>query len=183
MKQVLMIAALLGVLAALGLGVTIASAQGPTPTPPVPGFGRLGGFGMMGVWNSDWFAKTQEAIAQVLGMTVDQLNAEYRAGKTLAQIAQAKNVSWEKVHDAMLEAHKTLLQQAVKDGKLTQAQADALLARMNAMEQSWDTNGAACPAYGWAPNPGWAPRGGMWGGTPPNIPPQNFRRPMMGGWR
>lgn len=183
MKKLLIVALVLGALAALGLGVAVTSAQGPTPTPPAPGFGRMGGFGMMGAWNSDWYTKTQEAIAKVLGLTVDQLNAEYRAGKTLAQIAQAKNVSWEKVRDAMLETHKALLQQAVKDGKLTQAQADAMLARMNTMAQYWNTNGATCPACGVAPNTGFVPRGGMWGGTTPNTAPQNFRRPMMGGWR
>ena len=185
MKKVLAVAVVLGVLTAFGLGVTIASAQSPTPAPGAPGFGPMRGYGVAGGtgWNADWYTKAQEAVAKALGMTVDQLNAEYRAGKTLAQIAQAKNVSLEKLHDAMEDVHKAALQQAVKDGKLTQAQADAILARMDAMDKYWDTNAGACPGSGFAPQPGFAPRGGMMrGGFTSSVPPQNFRRPM-GGWR
>ena len=77
MKKILAVAVVLGVLTAFGLGVTIASAQSPTPTPAAPGFGPMRGYGMAdGVgWNADWYTKTQAATAQALGMTVDQLNA------------------------------------------------------------------------------------------------------------
>jgi hypothetical protein len=114
---------------------------------------------------------------------VDQLNAELRAGKTIAQIAESKNVSLTQLHDAVQAAHKAIIQQAVKDGKLTQAQADWMIQRIDAMDKYWDANGGACP--GWTGNwgagypgamMGGFGRGGMmWGGRGPWTPPTTTR--------
>jgi hypothetical protein len=197
MRKLVAVAVVLGALAALGLGATIAFAQGPTPTPPAPGFGPMhGGFGMMGGFGfgADWSTKMQDAVAKALGLTLDQLNAELRAGKTIAQIAQSKEISLTKLHDDVLAAHKALIQQAVKDGTLrvTQAQADWMIQHMDAMDAYFDANGGACP--GWTGAAGFGPgmmggygarvapgnlRGGMMGGFQPNA---GFRGGMMGGW-
>lgn len=66
-------------------------------------------------------------------MTREQILTERQAGKTLAQIAQEKGVSEQQVIDALVAEQKAALDQAVKDGKITQAQADWLLARMKAL--------------------------------------------------
>jgi hypothetical protein len=176
MKKIVVTAVVLGVLATFAFGATYAFAQGPTQ--PYPWGGRGGMMGGLG-YNADWQIKMQEATAQAMGLTLDQLNAELRAGKTLAQIAEAKKLDPAKVYDAIQVAHKALLQQAVKDGKLTQVQADAMIARQDAMNKYWDANGGVPPMWsgnypqgrmpmrGWnGTNPGYpmgGPRGGMWG--------------------
>jgi hypothetical protein len=145
MKKIVVVAVLLGVVTALGLGATLALAQGPLPgQPPSAGFGpgwMHGGFG----FNADWQTQMQGAVAKALGITLDDLNAQLRAGKTVAQIAQSKNIDLTKLHDDVQAAHKALVQQAVKDGNLTQAQADAMLQRMDTMDQYFDANGGTCP--------------------------------------
>lgn len=68
-----------------------------------------------------------EAAATTLGYTdAKQLKAELKTGKSIADVAAAKNVAVSKVKDAMLAAVKTQLDAAVKSGKLTQAQADKI---------------------------------------------------------
>lgn len=67
-----------------------------------------------------------DAAAQKLGMTAADLIAQLRSGQTLAQIAQSKGVAEQEVINAALAAAKTQLDQAVANGSLTQAQADAI---------------------------------------------------------
>jgi hypothetical protein len=67
------------------------------------------------------------AAAVYLGLSRSDLMTELRSGKTLAQVAEAtsgKSVSG--LVDALVSAAKAQLAQAVKDGKLTQAQADRI---------------------------------------------------------
>ena len=70
---------------------------------------------------------TRTALAESLGMTVDQLEAALDE-KSLSEIAKEQNVDMADVQDAMQTAKKTMLeealQQAVEDGTLTQEQAD-----------------------------------------------------------
>lgn len=68
-----------------------------------------------------------EAAATTLGYSdVKQMNADLKTGKSIADLAASKNVAVSKVKDAMLAAVKTQLDTAVKNGKLTQAQADKI---------------------------------------------------------
>ena len=66
-------------------------------------------------------------IAKLLGMTLDQIWAERVQGKTLADIAKEKGVDTQKLVDALVASQKTMLDQAVTDGRYTQAQADKWL--------------------------------------------------------
>ena len=72
-----------------------------------------------------------EAAAKALGMTTSDLSTALQGGKTLTQIASDKKVNLQTVQDAIKTAHttemRTLIKQAVTDGKLTQAKADWLL--------------------------------------------------------
>jgi hypothetical protein len=117
--------------ALLGVFVAVpAFAQPPTPTPKVTeGWGR--GFGCWGGGSWTEF----DAAAKALGMTPEQLFTELHSGKSLSDIATAKGVDLQKVYDAMnadrVEAMKAAIQQAVKDGTMTQAQADWLLQGLN----------------------------------------------------
>ncbi|MBI1801939.1 MAG: DUF2680 domain-containing protein [Chloroflexi bacterium] len=67
-----------------------------------------------------------DAAAKALGMTSDQLQAQLKSGKTLEQIAKDKGVDLQAVRSAVISAEKAQIDQAVKDGKLTQTQADHL---------------------------------------------------------
>jgi ribosomal protein S20 len=70
------------------------------------------------------------AAAKALNMTTQELMTDLRNGQTLAQLAQAHGTTEQAVTDAALAAAKTQLDQAVSKGTLTQAQADAIYARL-----------------------------------------------------
>ncbi len=70
------------------------------------------------------------AVSKLLGMEPSQIAAERQAGKSLTDIAASKNVSKDALVSTMLESRKAVLDQAVKDGRLTQAQADLMLKNM-----------------------------------------------------
>jgi hypothetical protein len=115
------------------------------------GRGMMGGAGGFG-YNSVMLP----SLASALGLTVEQLQAEFKAGKSALDIATAKGISAEKLQADFLAAHKVALQQLVKDGKLTQAQADAMQDRADDQDHPCLT-GTVIPGQG-------AGRGGMMGG-------------------
>jgi len=67
-------------------------------------------------------------IAKLLGMTSDEIWAERVLGKTIADLAKEKGVDTQTLVDALVASQKTMIDQAVTDGRLTQAQADKWLA-------------------------------------------------------
>jgi hypothetical protein len=69
-----------------------------------------------------------DAAASYLGLTADDLRAELEAGETLADVAQAEDKPVDGLVDALVADERTELDQAVEDGRLTEAQADELLA-------------------------------------------------------
>jgi hypothetical protein len=71
-----------------------------------------------------------DAAAKALGMSTSDLTTALRGGKTLLDLAREKNVDVTKLRTTIADAEKATLDQAVKDGKLTQAQADALKANI-----------------------------------------------------
>ena len=173
MKKIVLVAVVLGVVSALGLGATLAFAQGPTPT--APGWGPGWMHGSLGL-NAEWRTQMQAAVAKALGVTLDELNAQLSAGKTIAQIAQDKKTDLAKLHDDVQAAHKAIIQQAVKDGTLrvTQAQADWTLQRIDAMDKYFDANGGTCPGLAAGAGFGAGMMGGAFG------PGTGFRSGMMG---
>lgn len=137
MRRVVMLSlvAVLVLTAVVGTGVV--NAQGPSvdvQAPPAPGVGwggafqQRGGPGQPHRWTGDrgqWLAL--RIIADTLGMSQQDLIAELRTGKTVAEVAQAQGVDLTTVVDALLAPRAERLQQAVDNGRLTQEQADALL--------------------------------------------------------
>jgi hypothetical protein len=92
-------------------GYVGSSARGWSGRPP--GFERHGG--------------DLEAAASYLGLSAQALQDQLRAGKTLAQIADATSgKSAAGLIDALVKQEQDKLAAAVKDGSLTQAQADFL---------------------------------------------------------
>jgi len=86
------------------------------------GPGMMGRGGMMGD-----MGKVVAAVAAKLGLTSEQLISEIRGGKSLLDIAKEKNVSEADLKATIVATLKPILDKAVKDGKLTQAQEDATL--------------------------------------------------------
>ncbi len=79
--------------------------------------GRSGGMGM---------TQTHDAAAKALGMTTDKLYAAVQGGKSLADVAKDQKVSVDALVKAMVAAAESQLAAAVKDGTMTQAQADTM---------------------------------------------------------
>jgi hypothetical protein len=73
------------------------------------------------------------AVAQKLGLTYAELNTALQNGQTVAQLAQAKGVSLDALKAVALAAMKASFADLVKQGVMTQAQADAMLDRMDDM--------------------------------------------------
>ena len=114
------------------------------------GYGMMGGTGMMDGYSQDgddadwmngmhqWMTTTGgmhtlvwDSLAEALGLTTDELNAELSSGKTLAQIAEEREVSQEELSVALETAVQAGLEKVVAEGALTQEQADAMLPHMS----------------------------------------------------
>jgi len=166
--------AVVGTLTALTLVglfvVGTAFAQAPTPpanaTPQTPwggAWGRVcGGAGVV-----------SDAVTNLLGMSQEQIYTERQAGKSLADIAKEKGVTDQQLIDAMTAGQQQVIEQAVKDGRLTQAQADWMLARRQAMAPFMLDNpftpGQGRGGFG-ADGHGPMMRGGMRGWAPQQAP-------------
>ena len=92
-----------------------------------PGGDRHGGFGRIGV--------ALDAAAKALGIDLDELKTELQSGKTLAEIASAHEIDIQKVIDALTADAKAKLDEAVKNGRITQEQADSRLSEMTSRLQ------------------------------------------------
>lgn len=121
--------ALITLIGVLAVNTVFAQTETPsaqtTPTPCKPFGGR--GFGF---WGGGW-TTSFDAVAEALNLTPAQLFEQLHSGKTLEEIATAQGVDLSKVQEAVnasrIQAMKDAIAQAVKDGKITQEQADWLL--------------------------------------------------------
>jgi len=122
----------LGVIAVVAivgvLGVTaIVSAQGPETGVPFGGWHRGGpGFAPMGgiLHSEEMEEEMHAAIADTLGLSVEEFDAARAEGQTLWQIAEAQGVDVTDVWAAMDEVRAQAIQQALDEGLITQEQAD-----------------------------------------------------------
>jgi len=87
-----------------------------------------------------------DVVAKALGMTADELHTALDGGKSIAAIAKDKGIDVAKIADALVADLKVHLDADVKAGKLTQAQADQMLANCTARISDF-LNGTA-PAGG-----------------------------------
>jgi hypothetical protein len=137
MKRIIIIAVLVGVLglaAVFGLARVVYAQTTPTVTPG-QGFGRGGmmGQGMMGGETGAMHEYMEAALAEKLGMSQKDLETLFDQGKSFWQIAEDKGLSTSQAQQMMLDARTTALDQMVKDGTLTQAQADQMKQRSGGM--------------------------------------------------
>lgn len=140
-KSLLVVGIVLAILAALAVA-GFALAQKPTPTAPY-GPGMMGGWGggMMGGWRGEdgygpMHETMQDAIAEALGITHEELEERYAAGDTAWTIAQEKGLTQEEFTKLMTEARSKAFDKLVEDGVLTQEQADWMQGHMGTMTQN-----------------------------------------------
>ncbi len=179
-KKYVGLAVLVGVVAALGIS-SVASAQtSVTPTPPAQTAptGQRADFGPGALRSQAALA----AAAKALGMTADELSAELWGGKTLSDIATAKGVDIATVKAAVEAAEnaetKTAINQAVTDGKITQAKADWMIEGLD--KGYWGAGVQGDFGFGMGPGMGHGgPRGGGPLGTRPSstAPSSNSTTP------
>jgi len=82
-------------------------------------------------------AAESKALAQFLGMTPEELKAALRSGKSVAQVAQEKGKSRDELKDFLTTRVLARLDQAVKDGKLTQEKGDQIKAKILQKLENW----------------------------------------------
>jgi hypothetical protein len=133
--------------------------DGALPRGGSGGFGRHGGLGRHGGRGD------LDTAASVLGMTRDELRTALESGKTLAQVAQGKNISQATLIDKLVAAEKTRIAAEVKAGRLTQAQVDSLTADLTARVTERVTSTRPMMA-----GRGHHRQDGYGGGTPPTPP-------------
>jgi hypothetical protein len=89
-----------------------------------------GGHGPGGHGDRGGRGARMEAISEVLGVTHEELHTALQGGQSIADVAKDKGVDVQKVTDALVAEAKTRLDQAVTNGRLTQAEADTRLAEI-----------------------------------------------------
>jgi hypothetical protein len=84
----------------------------------------------MGQAIRDAGARLVDVLADLTGLSSDEIAAERAEGNSIADIAEANGVATETVVDSALEARKAILDAKVADGTITQEQADFAYDRM-----------------------------------------------------
>jgi hypothetical protein len=72
-----------------------------------------------------------DAVSETLDMTPREILADLREGQSLAEIAEAQDVSRDELKGVILTEVQEKLDQGVAEGNLTQERADAITARLN----------------------------------------------------
>jgi len=132
MKKIIIGLALAGVMvAALGTAGLV-YAQSTTPPSPIGvGNGMGGGRGMRGAGGQGIDGQTEvlhdamvAAYAAKFEMSAEELDGRVDKGETMAQVALSKGLTIEQFQAMAKEVRTQVADQGVKDGKITQEQAD-----------------------------------------------------------
>ena len=147
-RMMILMGALLFALATLAFGASTAAAAGRGPgvgngTAPATGYGP-------GAHGQGWGGADASLVAvaaEQLGMTQTDLVAALQGGQTIGQVADAHNVARTAIVDAFLAPRAAALADRVSAGRLTQAQADQMLATMRTqvtarLDAPWTPRGA-----------------------------------------
>jgi hypothetical protein len=141
---------LAGVALALAIAVVLAPAVLAQATGAGYGLGSGRGPGGSGPGYGHGMGGPQQSLVAVaadkLGLTQAALLNELQSGKTIAQVADSKQVALNTIVDAFVAMRQTRMAQAVAAGRMTQAQADAQLATVRAnvtarLSQPWSSQG------------------------------------------
>lgn len=129
-KTALIVTVLVGVALVAGSVPALASTAASNPaTYPAPGICRTG-------------RTLADIVCDVLGISQQDLIQERQAGKSLLDIAEAKNVDKDQLVKAVMEKRQEQLDQALQDKKITREQYDQCL---QTMQQRLEKNLARQP--------------------------------------
>ncbi|MDP2182138.1 MAG: hypothetical protein Q8K99_06180 [Actinomycetota bacterium] len=145
---ILVVAALaLGLLAGNAMIGVAAPASDPTAT--VAATGWIGMGLRLGAAMRDAGGRLSDVVARLTGNEVDDVIAKRTAGESFADIAAEAGVGSDAVVDEALKVRADLLSERVKDGTITQDQADAALAQMETrLTERVESTDEACGAGG-----------------------------------
>jgi hypothetical protein len=106
-------------------------------------------------------AEDQQVVATALGISTTQLQSEEAAGRTIAAIAAAHNVSVTTVINALAASENSEIDQQVASGRITAAQAAQMKANttQRVTDEVNGTRPAGRPAHGGSGHRGTAPAG------------------------
>ena len=109
---------------------------------------RGGGDKELGAYMQQYMA----AAASALGVSQTQLQSDLKSGQSLSQVAAAQHVSEATFRTKLIANLKPALDQAVKDGKITSAQEQTLLNRLQSGSLPlWDRREPRRPKPGASP--------------------------------
>lgn len=89
---------------------------------------------------------SMSAIADELGLTTAELREQLTDGATLAEVIEANGATVDEIVAVLVEQAKAKMAEAVADGRITQEQADALLAELPQRLTEQIEAGFFCPA-------------------------------------
>jgi len=130
------VAAVAAVVAVLALAVPgLADEPTETPTPQCRPWGR--GLWGRGFWGGGGW-NTFDAVAEALKLSPEELFAELRSGKSIAEIAEGKGVTMETISDVVAAIRKADLtariDELVEEGTISREQADWTI---EGLEKGW----------------------------------------------
>jgi hypothetical protein len=103
-------------------------------------------------------------VAEVLGLSEDDLRTALEDGATLAEVAEEQGVDTQEVVDAVVAAQQERLDEAVAGGDLTQERADEIAEQ--AEERATALVNGEMPAFAGRGGPGHPGGHGRWDGPP-----------------
>lgn len=138
MKKTILIVSViaLALLVVGAVGVGVAYAQSGQPPVYSRGMMQGGGYGPM----HDY---VERALAEKLGLTEEQVEEQFAAGKTMYQIALDNGIAEADIPAFLTEVHTTAFDAAVADGVMTREQADWMLQRMQG--RGYGNGTGTCP--------------------------------------
>jgi len=136
MKKTLVIILVVTALAILTAGVALAQAPQP-PAPRGGGMGPGGGFGPMGFAAGGEVGPMHEymeaALADALGISLDEFETRREAGETAYEIALAEGFTADEIPALLRDARIKAWEAAAADGVITQQQLDWMKSRPSGM--------------------------------------------------
>jgi hypothetical protein len=137
----------------------------PASDPEMGGKGQGGGHGEI---DGNFIVHTylEEAFAKALGMSIADFDTQEAAGKSWSEIAAAQGKTTTEAETLLQTAYAKSIDQALADGKITQAQAEALKAAA-----APTLSNVGVPGHGQPGGPGGGGSGGKGDGTAPTGSP------------
>ena len=134
------------------MGIASAATAETTATNPVAACGLQMGAAIRGAG-----ARMVDILADLTGLSVEDIQAKRAEGQTISDIAEAEGVETDAVVDKALAARKAILDERVAAGTLSQEDADAAYDRMaDRLSERVDSTATGRPS--------WAGQGGGMGG-------------------